>query len=250
MQIWGMGIASAGHHRGRLSGGVPDQPGRQQAPDAGRRADAPDYDDIALELGVTAHRGRSPAVTVLPSTAWHAEFDDVNNDGVPRPVRVQGQHRGAMPDYAAEGPRATCCSASPTARSWSAPKRRGSLDFEPGPRRRARRPRPRRAAGPGRGRPRSSRSRSGATWVRARATGRQPMGHWLGRPAPPAGAEPRCHRRLGRGHAPATRVAERELTVGGGHAGGELGWIHFGLGRRADARGAGPVARRARGDPG
>jgi hypothetical protein len=26
------------------------------------------------------------------------------------------------------------------------------------------------------------------------------------------------------------RVARRELTVGGGHAGGQLGWIHFGLG--------------------
>ena len=31
------------------------------------------------------------------------------------------------------------------------------------------------------------------------------------------------------------RVARRELTIGGGHAGGQLGWIHFGLG---DASGA------------
>jgi hypothetical protein len=27
---------------------------------------------------------------------------------------------------------------------------------------------------------------------------------------------------------------EREVTIGGGHAGGQLGWIHFGLGS-ADA---------------
>ena len=34
-------------------------------------------------------------------------------------------------------------------------------------------------------------------------------------------------------------VSRRELTVGGGHLGGELGWIHFGLG-----------SARERGDPG
>ena len=34
------------------------------------------------------------------------------------------------------------------------------------------------------------------------------------------------------------RIARRELTIGGGHAGGQLGWIHFGLGdaTRADVR--------------
>ena len=28
----------------------------------------------------------------------------------------------------------------------------------------------------------------------------------------------------------------RELTVGGGHIGGQLGWAHFGLGPAGDAR--------------
>ena len=31
------------------------------------------------------------------------------------------------------------------------------------------------------------------------------------------------------------RVARRELTIGGGHAGGQLGWIHFGLGNAPTA---------------
>ncbi len=31
------------------------------------------------------------------------------------------------------------------------------------------------------------------------------------------------------------RIARRELTIGGGHAGGQLGWIHFGLGDAAAA---------------
>src|SRR5436853_6433010 len=31
------------------------------------------------------------------------------------------------------------------------------------------------------------------------------------------------------------RIMRRELTVGGGHAGGQLGWIHFGLGGASGA---------------
>jgi hypothetical protein len=31
------------------------------------------------------------------------------------------------------------------------------------------------------------------------------------------------------------RVTRRELTIGGGHAGGLLGWIHFGLGDASNA---------------
>src|SRR5205823_8647334 len=31
-------------------------------------------------------------------------------------------------------------------------------------------------------------------------------------------------------------ILRRELTVGGGHAGGQLGWIHFGLGPAGAAR--------------
>jgi hypothetical protein len=31
------------------------------------------------------------------------------------------------------------------------------------------------------------------------------------------------------------QILRRELTVGGGHAGGQLGWVHFGLGTSAGA---------------
>ena len=44
--------------------------------------DRPAYEDIALARGVTAHRPFAGG-DVLPSTAWHAEFADVNNDGFP-----------------------------------------------------------------------------------------------------------------------------------------------------------------------
>ena len=41
----------------------------------------PEYRDIALRLGVTAQRPYTGG-DILPSTAWHPEFADVNNDGV------------------------------------------------------------------------------------------------------------------------------------------------------------------------
>jgi hypothetical protein len=31
------------------------------------------------------------------------------------------------------------------------------------------------------------------------------------------------------------RILRRELTIGGGHAGGQLGWVHFGIGGAAGA---------------
>ncbi len=40
----------------------------------------PTYADIALKRGVTAQRPYAGG-DVLPSTAWHPEFADVNNDG-------------------------------------------------------------------------------------------------------------------------------------------------------------------------
>ena len=43
------------------------------------------------------------------------------------------------------------------------------------------------------------------------------------------------------------QTMERELTVGGGHAGGQLGWIHFGLGNEDEARDPGAMARRREG---
>ena len=78
--IWGMGIASYD-----LTGdGKPEVYLTSQADNKLQTledgATGPQYRDIALDRGVTAQR---PYVGdgVLPSTAWHPEFDDVNNDG-------------------------------------------------------------------------------------------------------------------------------------------------------------------------
>ena len=65
-------------------------------------ATGPQYRDIALERGVTAQR---PYVGdgVLPSTAWHPEFDDVNNDGLIDLFVAKG-NVDAQVDYASFDP--------------------------------------------------------------------------------------------------------------------------------------------------
>ena len=62
------------------------------------------------------------------------------------------------------------------------------------------------------------------------------MGNWLGLRLTEAGPEPRCDRRLDRGPRRQTTVTRRELTIGGGHIGGQLGWIHVGLGAATGRR--------------
>lgn len=80
MQIWGMGIAS----HDVTGDGLPEvfltSQGDNKLQTLSDDASSPVYEDLALALGVTAHR---PFVgdTNRPSTAWHAEFGDVNNDG-------------------------------------------------------------------------------------------------------------------------------------------------------------------------
>ena len=80
LQIWGMGIAS----QDVTGDGLPEVFLTSQGDNklqvlAGDPA-RPDYADEALRRGATAHR---PFVggDALPSTAWHPEFGDVNNDG-------------------------------------------------------------------------------------------------------------------------------------------------------------------------
>ena len=65
----------------------------------------PTYKDMALKAGVTAQRPYTGG-DVLPSTAWHPEFEDVNNDGLVDLFVSKGNVE-AQPDYAT-ATRATC----------------------------------------------------------------------------------------------------------------------------------------------
>ncbi len=74
----------------------------------------PRYSDIAFKSGVTAHRPYTGGDT-RPSTAWHAQFGDVNNDGLSDLFVVKG-NVWAMPDFAELTP-TTSSSSAPTAPS-------------------------------------------------------------------------------------------------------------------------------------
>lgn len=80
LRIWGMGIASQD-----LTGdGYPEVYLTSQSDNKlqalADTAERPTFKDIALRLGATSHVPYAGGDT-LPSTSWHPEFGDVNNDG-------------------------------------------------------------------------------------------------------------------------------------------------------------------------
>lgn len=225
LKIWGMGIAS--HD---LSGdGYPEYfltsmaDNKLQALAPAGDAERPTYSDIAFKKGVTAHR---PHVgeNVKPSTAWHAQFDDVNNDGLADLFIAKG-NVAEMPDFAAEDPNnlllqqpdGIFVEAGDKAGVASMAIARGAalvdfnldglLDLVV-----------------------VNRWRTAQLWRNASAD----AGNWLQVRLRQEGANRDAVgswievRRNG-------EVTRREITVGGGHAGGQAGWWHFGLGGSSEA---------------
>jgi hypothetical protein len=193
--------------------------------------DRPDFRSIALERGVSAAQP-SAGGERLPSTSWHAEFDDVNNDGVLDLYVAKGNVE-AMPDHAMKDPSelflgrrdGTFVAAAKAAGILHFDRTRGAaladlnldglLDLVEVNRREP---------------VRLWRNVGSGTAAKPR-----PMGEWLSvelaQPAPNVDAigawiEVEA----------GDRTAIREVTIGGGHAGGQLGPIHFGLGKAGTAR--------------
>jgi hypothetical protein len=225
MQIWGMGIAS--HD---LTGdGRPEvyltSQGDNKLQTLAEGVAQPNYRDIAFERGVTAHRPFAGDV-VLPSTAWHPEFQDVNNDGL-IDLFVSKGNVEAMPEYAAEDPSnlllgqadGSFVESAEDAGILSFARARGAaltdlnldgmLDLVV-----------------------VNRRENVKIWRNVgsgEASQPEPMGNWigvqLGQPGPNRdGIGSWIEVKIGR------YTIQREVTIGGGHAGGQNGWIHFGLG--------------------
>jgi len=229
VRIWGMGIASSD----LTADGYPEYYLTSQADNKLQvLADGPaepNYRDMALESGVTAHRPYDGDVG-LPSTAWHAEFDDVNNDGFVDLFVAKGNVE-AMPDYAARDPSnlligqpdGTFVEGAEEAGIVSYARARGAslvdlnqdglLDLVV-----------------------VNRRENVLVWRNigsGEAGAPAAMGNWvavdLRQPAPnPDAIGAWIEARVGE------RSALREVTVGGGHVSGELGPIHLGIGDSGD----------------
>jgi hypothetical protein len=223
MQIWGMGIASQD-----LTGdGLPEvfltSQGDNKLQTLVANRSSPNYGDIAFERGVTAHRPFA-GDDALPSTAWHAEFEDVNNDSFMDLYIAKGNVE-AQTGYAARDP-SNLLLGNPDGTFTEGAAEAGLLNFA-------------RARGAAvvdlnldgmldlvevnrRENVELWRNLgSGGNWleveVQQPGPNRHGIGSWLELDL-------------------AGRVISRELTVGGGHAGGQLGWTHFGLGEASTAR--------------
>ncbi len=230
MQIWGMGIASYDVTGDGLNEVFLTSQGDNKLQVLANGPQQPRYEDIAFSRGATAHRPYE-GDTTFPSTAWHPEFRDVNNDGFVDLFISKG-NVGAQEGYAAEdpnnllmgGPDGTFTEAGAVAGVSDGSRGRGAaladfnldgmLDLVVVNR-----------ADP-------VRVWRNVGWGGTSGTGR--MGHWVAfdvqQPSPNRDAiggwiEVRA----------GDQVQRRELTVGGGHAGGQLGWVHFGLGSEQSA---------------
>jgi enediyne biosynthesis protein E4 len=226
LQLWGMGIAS----QDITGDGYPElfltsmSDNKLQTLEAGPKR--PRYTDMAYKRGATAHR---PYVggDVHPSTAWHAQFADFNNDGLADIFIAKG-NVSTMPDFATLDPNnlllqdtdGQFIEAGNTAGLASFKRGRGAmvldlnadglLDVLV-----------------------VNRWDGAQVWRQLPPSDTAAAGHWLQLQLQQAGGNRQAVGawvEVKLGEDSAARVIRQELTVGGGHASGHMGWMHFGLG--------------------
>ena len=223
--IWGMGIASYDVTGDGLPEVYLTSQGDNKLQTLADASGRPTYEDIAIDEGVAATRpytGGDP----LPSTGWHPEFQDVNNDGLVDLFVSKGNVE-AQQDFAAKDPSdlligqadGTFVEEGLAAGIASFVKGRGAavvdlnldgmLDIV------------------------QVNRRVNVSLFRNVGSGTadepQPMGNWIAVRPEQTGPNRDAigswiQVRFG------DHTVERELTIGGGHASGELGWVHVGLG--------------------
>ncbi|MBL4929099.1 CRTAC1 family protein [Fuscibacter oryzae] len=227
LRIWGMGIASrdldANGTTELFLTSMADNKLQSLNPAAQKDGPKPVYDDTAFARGVTSHRPYT-GDDIRPSTAWHAEFSDVNNDGLDDLFVAKG-NVDRMPDFAQNDPNNLLMQGADgkfvemgdkagvadmgTARGAALADFNldGLPDLVVVDRREAPKVWRNTTAGAG---------GFVALWLADEGANRDAIGAWI-------------ELRVG------DHLQRREVTVGGGHGGGQLGWQHFGLGKADQA---------------
>jgi hypothetical protein len=225
LQIWGMGIAS----QDVTGDGYPEvyltSQGDNKFQELSEGPEQPTYSDIAIRRGLTAHRPFAGG-DVLPSTGWHPEFRDVNNDGF-TDLFVSKGNVDSMPEYAAEDPN-NLLLGQPDGSFVDAAVEAGIVHYD-------------RSRGAGLvdlnldgllDLIEVNRVENVNLWRNVGAgdaTGAVPMGNWISVRLEQSGVNLDG---IGAWVEVKTGdlVVSREITVGGGHGSGQIGWIHFGIG--------------------
>jgi enediyne biosynthesis protein E4 len=225
LRLWGMGIAS----HDITGDGLPDYYLTSMADQKFQVVEPvaegpvkPSYADVAFARGITAHR---PFMgdDLRPSTGWHAQFGDMNNDGLTDLYVVKG-NVDSMPDFAIADPNNLLLQL-PDGTFAEAADKAGVASTHLG-----------------RGGQLADFNLDG--WLDMVAVNRRvPAEVWQNNGGS-AGfvafrlSQPGANRdaigawvEVRRGEA----VDRQEITVGGGHMSGRLGWVHFGLGDAAGA---------------
>ena len=239
LQIWGMGIASHdvdgdGYPDVFLTSMADNKFQKLEGDDMATSPGSvkrPAFFDQAYKRGITAHR---PYVggDFHPSTAWHAQFADVNHDGMVDLFIVKG-NVSTMPDFATLDPNNLLLQQA-DGRFFEAGQQANVASYRRG-----------------RGGMVADLNGDGLLdmvvvnrWDKAQlwrnvgtgtAAKPEPMSHWL-----------QLRLRQADGNRDAIgawvevdlggKVIRQELTIGGGHASGMLGWMHFGLGDAKDVK--------------
>ncbi len=223
-RLWGMGIASADINKDGLPEYMVTSMADQRLQFLSNGAEKPNYKDAPFAMGTSAHRPFAGGDT-RPSTGWHVQFEDVNNDGL-YDIFIAKGNVDSMPDFAAKDP-SNLLLQTTTGKFVEAADKADLLNF---------------------GRARGAavvdfnldgkldvlivnRKENVSVWRNNSET----LGNWLDLKLTQQGAN-----RDGIGAwievDSGGKVQRREITVGGGHVSGIAGYWHFGLGEAAEAR--------------
>ncbi len=222
LRIWGMGIASydldANGYPDYALSSMADNKLQTLATIPPEGKPQPGYKDIAYAKGVTAHRPYM-GDDLRPSTGWHTQFEDVNNDGLVDLLIVKG-NVARMPDFAEKDPNnlllqgvdGKFIEAGGTSGIASFAVGRGAamvdfnldglLDLVV-----------------------VNRWESAKLWLNTSTT----AGNWIELKLAQDGSNRNASGAILEVKS-GGKVMLREISVGGGHASGQAGWIHFGLG--------------------